>query len=84
MSEEDYTKGSRNAYRFMMLHCMRELGVETEHDALNRTVAQLIAEREEAIGVLRDLCADCGDNDWHPSLHMADIIEKHLGRHLER
>jgi len=84
MSEEDYTRGSRSAYRFMMLHCMQNLDVETEPEELEKKVAQLLAEREEAIGALRDLCRDCGDNEWSDDLHLADIIDKHLGRHLDR
>jgi len=84
MREQDYIRGSRSAYRFMMLHCMRELDVETDAEKLEQKVAQLAAEREEAIGVLRDICRDCGDNDWSDDLHLADIIEKHLGRHLDR
>jgi len=39
-------------------------------------------EREEAIMVLRGLCEHFGDNDWNESLHLADVIDKHLGKHL--
>lgn len=84
MSEQDYIQGSRNAYRFMMLHCMRELDVETEPEKLEKKVALLVAEREEAISILRGICADCGDNDWEDNLHLADIIDKHLGKYLDR
>lgn len=49
----------------------------------NVTEQAWIAEREAAIAALRRLCAAHGDNDWPESLHLADIIEKHLGRHLE-
>jgi hypothetical protein len=31
---------------------------------------------------LRNLCRDFGDNDWDDDLHLADVVEKHLGRHL--
>lgn len=40
------------------------------------------AERKETIMVLRILCKYFGDNDWDENLHLADIIDKHLGRHL--
>jgi predicted secreted protein len=63
---------------------MRELDVETEEEKLEKKVSQLIIEREEAINTLRDLCREHGDNDWSDDLHLADIIDKHLGRHLDR
>jgi len=40
-------------------------------------------ERNDAIVMLRQVCEDWGDNDWADNLHLADIIEKHLWRHLE-
>jgi hypothetical protein len=39
-------------------------------------------EREKTISALRELCAAFGDNDWPNDLHLADVIEKHLGKHL--
>ncbi len=83
MNEQDYMRGSGNAYRSMMLHCMRKLGVKTKTETLEREVTQLGAEREEAISVLRDICAVCGDNNWEENLHLADIIDKHLRRYLD-
>ena len=44
--------------------------------------AALLTERQRAIVALRELCAKFGDNDWPDDLYLADIIEKHLGRHL--
>lgn len=84
MGEKEYERGLRTAYRFMMLHCMRNLDIDADITSLEKKVAQLTAEREEAISVLRSLCEDCGDNDWEETLHLADIIDKHLGKHLDR
>jgi hypothetical protein len=39
-------------------------------------------EREMTIVALRSLCAEFGDNDWPDDLHLADVVEKHLGKHL--
>lgn len=39
-------------------------------------------ERTAAIAILRELCAEFGDNSWPDTLHLADVIEKHLGKHL--
>lgn len=30
--------------------------------------------------MLRIECEDLGDNEWSDSLHLADVIEKHLAR----
>lgn len=78
MSEKDYVRGKRTAYRSIMLSCMREL----EPGAVLRE--RMAAERDEAIAILRNLCKTHGDNDWSEDLHLADIIDKHLGKHLER
>lgn len=78
MSEKDYVRGKRTAYRSIMLSCMREL----EPGAVLRE--RMAAERDEAIAILRNLCKTHGDNDWSKDLHLADIIDKHLGKHLER
>lgn len=42
----------------------------------------LVDERAETIFILRIICKDHGDNDWEDDLHLADIIDKHLGKHL--
>lgn len=39
-------------------------------------------EREQTISALRELCAVFGDNDWPEDLNLADVVEKHLGKHL--
>lgn len=56
--------------------CIRGLGY--------KSVSQKawISEREMAISVLRGLCEYFGDNDWDTDLHLADIIDKHLGNYL--
>ena len=79
MSEEDYIRGSKTAYRNMMIACMKELS-----DDENINEARLLAERDEAISRLREVCAKHGDNEWDDNLHLADIIEKHLWRYLNR
>jgi hypothetical protein len=83
MDEEAYDRawmqGRHSALNSIMLQCLRELGY-SEREA---QIAKLAAEREEAIAMLRQVCAEHGDNDWEDSLHLADIIENHLWRHLE-
>lgn len=49
-----------------------------------KDVAGLQEERAETVMQLRELCAEFGDNDWPDELHLGDVIDKHLGRHLRR
>lgn len=74
----DYDLGRKRAYTSMLRVCLRALGVndpEAEH-------IRWICERQGAIEQLRDLCTYFGDNDWPDNLDLADIIDKHLARHL--
>lgn len=64
-------------------------GVEVLHLGLElagcegRDVARMAMEIAEARNVLRRLCATHGDLDWGDDLHLADVIDKHLGKYLE-
>ena len=72
----DYMVGRNQAYRRMLGVILGELGEE------ERKLPAMVAERVEAVNALRALCRDFGDNDWLENLHLADIIEKHLAKHL--
>ncbi len=77
--ERKWCDGNRAAFVSMLSHVLSHLGYEgtgAEHTAW-------ILEREAAVAKLRELCADFGDNDWPDDLHLGDVIEKHLARHLE-
>ena len=76
--EKAYIAGGRSAWRLMLQTALQHLG----YDRAEATEKRWILEREEAISRLRDLCGKFGDNDWPNELHLADIIDKHLGRHL--
>jgi predicted secreted protein len=76
--ETAYMNGSRMAWLLMLGQCLRHLGYD---DPDVRKVAW-VTERTEAIHQLRDVCGDFGDNDWPDELSLADVIEKHLARHL--
>jgi hypothetical protein len=76
MNERDYVRGNHQAWLSMLGECLRQLG----HDAPD--AARLVKERHEAIAALRSACEAHGDNDWPDDLALADIIEKHLARHL--
>lgn len=68
--EESWLAGNRAAYRSMLSTCVRELGYE------NASHAAWIAEREDAIRVLRELSSVLGCNDWTATTNLADIIAK--------
>lgn len=77
--EQSYVRGYRAALTGMLAHCLSELGYEDTE----ATRARWIVEREATIAALRDVCRAYGDNDWDKSLHLADVVEKHLGRSLD-
>lgn len=81
MTEQErqaYLDGEHMAWSMIAEQCIQHLNSET---AIKAVVSYLI-ERNEAVVKLRDLCRDFGDNSWDDSLHLADIIEKNLARHL--
>lgn len=75
-NERAYIDGNRQAWASMLQKCCSELGYDTPE----AQAASWVVEREAAISKLRDLCGAYGDFDWPENLHLADIIEKHLGR----
>ena len=79
--ERGYITGTRAARQYMIRQLLRELDPECK-DEPEVKLARLVVEREETIQHLRSLCADFGDNDWPNDLHLADVIDKHLGVHL--
>lgn len=79
MNERDYERGNRAAWSRMLQECVRQLGID---DPAARGAAWIL-EREAAVAMLREACEHHGDNDWPDDLHMGDVIEKHLLRHLE-
>lgn len=81
MNEQSYLEGQKAVYSSLLNECLRNL---SNDQTASISIARLVSERADAIAVLRDLCEEFGDNDWPDDLHLADIIEKHLGRALRR
>ena len=77
--EQIYLRGQRAVYLQLLSECCRQLGYNTPEVQ----AAEWIREREAAVSMLRQVCDDYGDNEWEENLHLADVIEKHLWRHLE-
>ena len=78
MSDKDYEIGRKQAFVGVLRHCCISLG----YDDLEVKRRSWILERENAVIALRDICKEHGDNDWPDSLHLADIINKHLHRNM--
>lgn len=76
--EEFYTQGQRAVWLSFLQECLKNLGYHSPETGQ----AKWILEREETIAKLRELCGEFGDNDWDASLHLADILEKHLAKYL--
>ena len=75
--EQCYEQGERSVWRQLYSLALDELGYTT-----TESPGRWVKEREDAIALLRQMCVDHGDNEWDESLHLADILEKHLWGHL--
>ncbi len=76
--ESAWVQGNRAAWVRMLQACLIQLGIED----LEAGKARWAMEREEAVAMLRQVCAEHGDNDWPDNGYLRDVIEKHLWRHL--
>ena len=84
--DEGYSAGRKRALIGVLRSVVGELLIiadddTTEHEA---NEGRLLIERHEAVLTLRGVCEKHGDNDWSDDLHLSDIIEKHLERHLDQ
>lgn len=75
--EAAWERGHRAAWRSILGTAIGQLGHTDD-----MTLEAMVAERADAIAALRSLCAEFGDTEWDDNLHLYDIIDKHLGRHL--
>ncbi|KKM67974.1 hypothetical protein LCGC14_1465690 [marine sediment metagenome] len=78
MARDRYEEGRRMGLLHVLGAVLRELG----YDDPSAGQAVWILQREATVAALRQVCEDHGDNDWPDNLHLADVIEKHLHRHL--
>ncbi len=77
--EGAYERGERAAILRVLRTCLQELG----YGSAESGQARWVLEREATIAALRSVCDEHGDNDWDDQLHLADVVDKHLARHLE-
>ncbi len=75
MDESSYSQGHRMAWRQILGEAIRQLGPDGSSESWR-------TERADAIAALRTVCEEYGDNEWPDDLHLGDIIEKHLTKHL--
>ena len=76
MSDLDYMRGAKAVWLELLAQCLKNL------DAEERSQHQWLLEREATVAQLRMICEKHGDNDWPDSLHLADVIDKHLAKYL--
>lgn len=76
--ERAFTAGHRAAWVQMLRTALQEL----DYGDPERTANRWAAEREAVVAALWSLCGKVGDTDWHPTDNLADVIDKHLARHL--
>lgn len=79
MDADLYEQGYRAAVLSTLRNCLQELDTSD----LESEKVRWVVERELAVAKLRQICEEHGDNDWPNNLNLADVIEKHLWRHLE-
>ena len=77
--EQGYIEGTKAIYRHLLREAIHNLGANSPEF----TAQSWQIERADAIAMLRQVCGEYGDNGWSDDLYLADIIEKHLWRHLE-
>lgn len=75
-ADQKWTAGNRAAWSRILTLAARELSGE------ERSLGAALSELEDARRALRELCDELGCNDWPDDLHIGDVIEKHLARHL--
>lgn len=83
--EQIYEQGRQAAYHSLLIDILGEYyshGIRPSTETLEIQLARLLSERMGAIVALRGLCDQVGDNDWTDTLHLADILEKHLGKYF--
>jgi hypothetical protein len=77
--EKAYLEGQRNVWLNILFTSCDKLGVDDPAVQWHAWVA----ERTEVVRLLRQICADYGDNDWPDNLYLPDVLEKHLHRYIE-
>lgn len=78
LDEDFWNEGWRAGWLNILRQAIEALG----YDDMRTQKRAWILEREAVIAALREVCRDHGDNDWSNGLHLADVIQKHLARHL--
>ena len=79
---EIHDQGYSEGQRMLLIRWLRQIHRDLGYDDPETKRSSWIIEREEAISMLRTTCRDFGDLDWQEDLHLSDIIDKHLARHL--
>lgn len=79
--EQGYLAGVRSANLNALRHVLSEMRCNGD-DAEAKLHAWRL-ERGEIVALLRRVCAEHGDLEWEDDLHLVDVLDKHLFRHME-
>jgi hypothetical protein len=81
--ESGYTAGRYFSDTQRLREVLRSLaGLAPDEDPLVK-LGRAVAQRREIVAALREVCEAYGDNDWPDDAYLPDVIEKHLGQHLD-
>lgn len=85
--EQGYIQGKRRMARDLLNLAFRELDCHEEAfgddvTAIKLEIARLKSHEEDTRAALRQLSCDLDCNDWPDHLHLADVVEKYIGRSI--
>ena len=81
--ESLWLQGHHAAWLQILRQALRELGFDQAVLAYPELkLARMAAMIEETRSYLRQVCAQHRDLDWDDNLHLRDVIEKHLVKHI--
>jgi hypothetical protein len=82
--EQGHLDGELQANLRLLRYALSALTATTLklEDTALREVGRFVLQRQETVQKLRRVCAEFGDNDWRDDDWLADVVDKHLYRHL--
>lgn len=80
--ELSYQRGQRSALVAQLQNTLYALGGWDGEQPPEVEIARLTKYIEQIRETLRMWCESHGDNDWPDDLHLVDVIDKHLMRHI--
>lgn len=80
--EQAWIAGNRAAWAQLLQTCLINLGYSEQGSSKISDKAEWAVERENALRVIRELCALYGNADFPSNLNLGDILENYLAPFL--